>query len=32
LEEPNPGAFVRSHGDDGVELCSNPAGQQQRGR
>ena len=32
LEEPNPGAFVRSDSDDGVESLSNPAGQQQRRR
>jgi hypothetical protein len=31
LEEPDPSAFVRGAGDDGVELLSNLSGQQQRG-
>src|ERR1017187_3716470 len=31
LIEPDPSAFFRCPGDDGVKLLSNPAGQQQRG-
>ena len=30
LEKPNPGAFLRCAGDDGVERLTNPAGQKQR--